>query len=450
MKTLLILGDIFLAIVALYTTSIFVSNSYAVTYTGILDLCSIALFVLPLIFSSFLFDLYNHRKAFSYTLTELATMIFLTIVVSILILSIMNYLLPAVTFRLRIIFFTVTIFGMYQFGWRIAYKSLICSPALSQRILVIGSGERTMKIASLIASSKRNFIMVECYDPKQDNSKEVSSRHISSKTLTDLVKKEQVDMVVVAVRQRRGSIPLRELLDCKLAGIEVVDATTFYEELQGKLLVEDITPGWFIFSDGFRLNNGRKRFKRMGDIICALSGVILSLPFVPILAFLIKLDSKGPVFLSQARMGEGERLFNIYKFRTMRVDAESQTGAVWAQKDDCRITRVGRILRKLRIDELPQFYNVLKGDMSFIGPRPERPEFVERLRTIIPYYSERHCVKPGITGWAQVMYSYGASDEDALEKLRYDLYYIKNLSFQLECTVILETIKVILFGRGSR
>jgi|WetSurMetagenome_2_1015567.scaffolds.fasta_scaffold00012_113 sugar transferase (PEP-CTERM system associated) len=444
MKFLLILGDIFLIIIALYTSDIFMSYSHTFIYRGIWEIFSLALFVLTVIFSSFLCDLYNHRKAFTYTKTDLSMMIPLAIMFSTIILSIMNLLLPNITFGWRFAFFTLSIFGVYQFVWRIVYKSLICSSALIQRILVLGSGERTMKLASVIASSKRNYIMVGCYDPS------VSSVNTSPEPLKDMVKKELVDIVIVALRQRRGSLPLQELLDCKLAGIEVVDSPTFYEELQGKLLLEEITPSWFIFSDGFKLNSGRKRFKRIIDIFLALIGVICSLPFVPILAIMIKLESKGPVFFSQIRMGEREKHYHMYKLRTMEMNAESQTGAVWAQKNDSRITRVGRIFRKLRIDELPQFYNVLKGDMSFIGPRPERPEFAERLKTISPYYSERHCVKPGITGLAQVMYSYGASEEDALEKLRYDLYYVKNLSFQLECTVILETIKVILFGRGSR
>jgi sugar transferase (PEP-CTERM system associated) len=450
MKALLILGDVFLAIISLYTTSLFASKHHTLSYANFWDIFAIASFVVPLIFSSFLFDLYNHRKAFTYTLLDLATMIPLTMIVSAVILFILNYIFSDVTFAWRIAFFSLALFGIYQFCWRMIYKALICSKSMSQRVLVIGSGERTMKIASLIASSKRNYIMVDCYDPQQRDAKEAATGNTFSETLKDVVTKELVDLVIVAVRQRRGSLPVKELLECKLAGVEVVDAPTFFEELQGKLLLEEITPSWFIFSDGFRLDNSRKRVKRIVDICLALTGLILSLPLIPILAVLIKLDSAGPVFLTQIRMGEGENHYRMYKFRTMQVNAESQTGPIWAQKNDCRITRIGKFLRKMRIDELPQFYNVLRGDMSFIGPRPERPEFAERLKTISPYYSERHCVKPGITGWAQVMYSYGASEEDALEKLRYDLYYIKNLSFQLECTVILETIKVILFGRGSR
>jgi sugar transferase (PEP-CTERM system associated) len=447
MKVLLILGDVFLAIIALYTVSVFDLKCYTVTYKNFWDLIGIMFFILPVIFSSFLFDLYNHRKAFNYTLKELATMIPLAFMVSIFVLIILYFLFPEVAFGRRIAALSLAIFCLYQFVWRIIYKALICAPSMSQRILVIGSGERTIKLASVIASSKRNYIMVGCYNP---GNCDASSANTPSEKLTDMVRKELVDIIIVAVRQRRGMIPLQELLECKLAGVEVMDSPTFYEELQGKLLLEEVTPSWFIFSDGFRLNSGRKRIKRIADIFFALIGIICSLPFVPFFAILIKLDSRGPVFLSQIRMGEGEKHYRMYKLRTMKENAESQTGAIWAQKNDRRVTRVGRILRKLRIDELPQFYNVLKGDMSFIGPRPERPEFAERLKAISPYYSERHCVKPGITGWAQVMYSYGASEDDALEKLRYDLYYIKNMSLQLESTVLLETIKVILFGRGSR
>lgn len=447
MKTLLIIGDVFLSIIALYITSIFISHSYPVIYIRLWAILSLMSFVITLVFSSFLFDLYNHRKAFVYTLKELATMIPLALMVSVAILSIIKLLLPDITFGWRLGFLSAAFFGALQFGWRLIYKAIICSPAMAQKILVIGNGESAMKLASVIASSKRNFIMVGCYDPVNSVA---PPANISTEPLKEMVRKEHVDMVVVAVKQRRGMIPLQELLDCKLAGVEVVDSPTFYEELHGKLLLEEITPSWFIFSDGFKLNSGRKRFKRIIDILVALAGVICFLPLVPFFAILIRLDSKGPVFFSQIRMGEGEKLYHMYKLRTMKVNAERKTGAVWAQKNDHRVTRVGKIFRKLRIDEIPQFYNVLKGDMSFIGPRPERPEFAERLKAAIPYYSERHCVKPGITGWAQVMYSYGASEEDAFEKLRYDLYYAKNLSFQLECTVFLETIKVILFGKGSR
>jgi sugar transferase (PEP-CTERM system associated) len=232
--------------------------------------------------------------------------------------------------------------------------------------------------------------------------------------------------------------------------VKVVDAPSFYEEVTGKLLLENITPSWFIFSHGFRITLLLRIVKRIIDVSLSLAGLLMFLPFFPLIALLIRLDSPGPVFFGQERVGENERNFTVYKFRTMRQDAESSTGAVWAQKNDPRVTRLGRFLRKCRIDEIPQLVNVLLGEMSLVGPRPERPEFVDRLKEVVPYYSERHFVKPGITGWAQVCYPYGASVEDALEKLRYDLYYTKNISLTLDLRVILKTIKVVLFGQGGR
>ena len=205
-----------------------------------------------------------------------------------------------------------------------------------------------------------------------------------------------------------------------------------------------------IFSDGFRITHLRRLFKGTFDLIFAVIGLGIVMPFIPVISLLIKIDSHGPVFFKQKRVGEREKEFVLYKFRTMRKDAESKTGAVWAQENDPRITRVGKFLRKSRIDEIPQLFNVLKGEMSFIGPRPERPEMIRKLEEVIPFYSERHTLKPGITGWAQVKHSYGASVEDALEKLRYDLFYIKHSSLFLDLLIVLETIKVVLFGRGGR
>jgi sugar transferase (PEP-CTERM system associated) len=230
--------------------------------------------------------------------------------------------------------------------------------------------------------------------------------------------------------------------------VTVMDAPSFYEKVTGKLMLEDITPSWFIFSHGFRITVLSRILKRFIDVLLASAGLLVFLPFFPLMALLIKLDSPGPIFFNQERVGENEKLITVYKFRTMRQDAENSTGAVWAQKDDPRITRLGRFLRKSRIDEIPQLVNVLLGEMSLVGPRPERPEFVTKLKEVVPYYSERHFVKPGVTGWAQVCYPYGASVEDALEKLRYDLYYTKNISLALDLLVILKTVKVVLGRRG--
>jgi sugar transferase (PEP-CTERM system associated) len=268
--------------------------------------------------------------------------------------------------------------------------------------------------------------------------------------LVDTVRNEKAKKIVISLSERRGVLPIKDLLACKLSGVEVVDAPSFYEELTGKLLIEDIKPSWFVLSDGFRKTGFRSISKRIFDILFAIICLAITVLYVPIIALLIKLDSRGSVFFRQVRTGEGGKDFLIYKFRTMRQDAESETGAVWAQKNDTRITRMGRFLRKSRLDELPQLFNVLKGDMSFIGPRPERPEMITALEVIIPYYSERHSVKPGITGWAQVKYSYGGSVEDAIEKLKYDLFYIKHMSLFLDLLILLETVKVVLFGRGGR
>jgi sugar transferase (PEP-CTERM system associated) len=229
-----------------------------------------------------------------------------------------------------------------------------------------------------------------------------------------------------------------------------MEAPSFYELVQGRLMLESITPSWFIFSSGFRRTSKFSICKRCMDIVLSCIGLLLTLPFFPLIALAIKLDSPGPVFFRQERFGNKEKRFELYKFRTMRQDAEKGTGAVWAEKNDPRITKLGHFFRGSRIDEIPQLINVLKGDMSFVGPRPERPEFVEKLKQVIPYYSKRHFIKPGLTGWAQVRYPYGSSVEDAVEKLRYDLYYIKNISPFLDTLIFLETIKVVLFGRGGR
>jgi sugar transferase (PEP-CTERM system associated) len=229
-----------------------------------------------------------------------------------------------------------------------------------------------------------------------------------------------------------------------------MDAPSFYELVHGKLMLEHITPSWIIFSSGFRRPIYFNICKRYIDIVLSLAGLSLTLPFFPIIALAIKLDSPGPVFFRQIRVGNKEKMFNLYKFRSMRQDAEEKTGAIWAAKNDPRVTRLGSFFRKSRVDEIPQLYNVLRGDMSFVGPRPERPEFVEKLKQVIPYYSKRHFIKPGVTGWAQVRYPYGSSVEDAIEKLRYDLFYIKNLSPFLDTLIFFETIKVVLFGRGGQ
>jgi sugar transferase (PEP-CTERM system associated) len=266
--------------------------------------------------------------------------------------------------------------------------------------------------------------------------------------LDSLVDETRPDIVVVAQIDRRGCFPAQTLLECRLRGIRVEDWPTFYEKATGKILVTAVRPSWLIFSDGFVKTPRTEIIKRLFDVGASLVGILLSLPLMALAAIAIKLESSGPVLYRQPRLGQNGCVFILNKFRSMRQDAEKETGPVWATQQDSRITRVGGFLRRTRLDELPQLFNVLFGHMSFIGPRPERPEFVSELQKQIPYYIERLAVKPGITGWAQVRYRYGSSVEDAVEKLQYDLYYIKNLSLFLDLLIVLNTVQVVLFARG--
>jgi len=264
-----------------------------------------------------------------------------------------------------------------------------------------------------------------------------------------ICQKGDVDRIVVALDERRGKFPLEQLLFCRLKGIRVDDGVAFTEQLAGKLSVENLHPSFLIFSDGFKRSAIFKQVKRGVDILAAAVALTLLFPLSLLVALAIKLDSPGPILYRQERVGEDGKIFHLLKFRSMCVDAE-ENGPVWAKVNDQRITRVGRLIRKLRLDEIPQMLNVLKGEMSLVGPRPERPFFVDILRNEIPFYSERHVIKPGITGWAQIWYRYGASKEDALQKLKYDLYYIKHMSMVLDLTIIFDTAKIVLLGRGAR
>jgi sugar transferase (PEP-CTERM system associated) len=249
---------------------------------------------------------------------------------------------------------------------------------------------------------------------------------------------------------RRGTLPVEELLNLRLAGVKIEEATSWLEKISGRIEVEELYPSWLIFADGFHFSSGFMIARRLCSTLVAAIGLLLALPLLPLIMLAIKLDSSGPILYRQRRVGLGGEPFHCYKFRTMREDAEADTGATWATDDDPRITRIGRFLRSSRLDEIPQLWCVLKGQMAFVGPRPERPEFVEWLSEQIPYYGVRHLVRPGITGWAQVQYKYGNTLEDAREKLQYDLFYIKNASLGLDLVIMFQTVKIVLLGRGSR
>jgi sugar transferase (PEP-CTERM system associated) len=269
-------------------------------------------------------------------------------------------------------------------------------------------------------------------------------------SLLEFVRQARIDHVVIAFDDSRGKLPFDELLRCKFSGVKIEDGLSFYERITGRVHLDALKPSWMIFSDGFGRPWVTTAFKRLHDVVGSLVGLILVAPLSLVIAALIKLDSPGPILYRQERVGEGGRSFTLLKFRSMRQDAEAATGPVWATDGDHRATPLGKWLRKFRFDELPQMINVLRGEMSFVGPRPERPCFVEGLKNAIPYYGLRSAVKPGITGWAQVRYRYGSNVQDMIEKLQYDLYYIKNMSVLLDATILVQTVQTVLLGRGAR
>jgi sugar transferase (PEP-CTERM system associated) len=443
----LIAGDLALAFLALYA-------AFALRFGEALESGAqhqpeqVLAFAMVMLFSSFFVEMYNRLDLALRTLIMRSIM---GLALSFFLLSALYYILPSIMYGRGVIFLGMAVFGTLQVLWHVLLRRVDVFPGIAKRVLIVGTGPLALQMGTLVDARSQQYVLsgyynLECEPMDVPSQKIVPNGH----GLFEAVKEQRAQKVVVSLSQRRGVFPLQEMLSCKISGVEVVDAPTFYEQTTGKLLLENITPSWFIFSSGFRINDLIRFAKRMMDVITAGFGLLLTSPFLPIVALLIKLDSPGPVFFRQTRVGQGDKEFTLIKFRSMRQDAENKSGAVWAEKDDPRITRLGRFLRKSRIDEIPQLFNVLQGDMSLVGPRPERPEFVAKLKELIPYYSERHYVKPGVTGWAQVCYPYGASVEDAVEKLRYDLYYVKNLSILFDIRIMLRTIGVILFREGSR
>jgi sugar transferase (PEP-CTERM system associated) len=322
------------------------------------------------------------------------------------------------------------------------------------RTLVVGAGSRAAAISELRRKAdRRGFKLVGSVPTRGDS--EVNGTNApmyADREIEKLAHELGADEIVIAMDERRGNLPIRELLNCRLSGIEVIDIVEFLERETGKIRIDLVNPGWLIFSSGFRISRFRRVSKRIVDLLVGLTVGVVALPIAIVVVLAIKLEDglSASVLYRQVRVGYQGRDFDVLKFRSMREDAEADGQAVWAKEDDDRVTRVGRWLRKLRLDEIPQIMNVIRGEMSIVGPRPERPEFVRELSEQIPYYSERHTVLPGVTGWAQIQYPYGSSTHDAAEKLQYDLYYVKNHNVFLDVMIILQTVEVILWGKGSR
>jgi sugar transferase (PEP-CTERM system associated) len=338
-------------------------------------------------------------------------------------------------------------------GWRLLFNQLAGSLKLEERILIVGTGETARKVArQILAQRDFAYRIVGFVD---DDRSRIGERIVNPsivgapEDIPALVARHQIDRIVVGLADRRGKLPIEQLLKAKMTGVRVEDATTTYERVTGKILIDDLRPSWLIFSEGFRVSRWTRFMKRTIDLTLSVTMGIVCFPLMVLTALAIWLESGRPIFYCQERVGENGRPFTLCKFRSMRRDAEQAGRPVWARHDDDRITGVGRFIRKTRLDELPQLWNVVCGDMSFVGPRPERPYFVEELGKEIPFYQQRHAVKPGLTGWAQVKYRYGASLEDAMEKLRYDLYYIKHLSIFFDLTIVFDTVKVVLFRKGA-
>ncbi len=442
-------GDFLAAICALFLGALLRHQGLSSGDTLLEGGLRLLFFALILVFSSYFCELYRQENLSDRL--DLAAHISVALMLSFFSLSALYYLIPSVMIGRGALALSLVIFGIFQYFIHVGLLALMILPGIAQRVLILGVGPLAETIESVVQENKVHYIFSGFVDPVSERVTVPVDRIVGKvEDIAAVVNAERADRLVVAITERRGVLPVRALLRCKLAGLDIVDVLRFYEQLTGKLLIENIQPSWFIYSNGFRVSMFMRCYKRVFDILFSLVGIVVAAPLWPLVALMVKFDSPGPVIFSQKRVGAQEKSFYVYKFRTMRCDAEKETGAVWAQQDDPRITRVGKFLRKSRLDEIPQLFNVLKGDMSFIGPRPERPEFVDTLSEKIPYYSNRHFMKPGVTGWAQVCYPYGSSEEDALEKLRYDLYYIKNYSLLLDFLIIFETIKVVLFGRGGR
>jgi sugar transferase (PEP-CTERM system associated) len=436
-EVLLVGGSFLLA-----TTFLMGPDAYIVLIyeSGLLKIAGITVLTLLL---TYYFDLYEPRR-----ISEDWEIYFrLLLVLSVLsfVLAGLVYFFPELDIGPNVLSVGVAILAILLVLWRGVYEWIIGLPMFRERVYVLGCGKRARAVVELLRASRDAGMEVVGWKS------EVHGRpdYFSADLRAFRGPRPGIDRVVVAMEDRRESMPVRELLDLRLCGVVIENSSSLMERLSGKLPLDGLNPSVLIFTEGFRMSTSQQLFRRLLSFAVSFIALTICLPFLPLIILAVRFSSPGPIFFSQTRVGQRGRLFTAYKFRTMRKDSEAQ-GAVWAAKDDPRVTRIGRYLRNTRLDEIPQLWNVLRGDMAFVGPRPERPEFVQWLSQEIPFYDLRHMIRPGITGWAQVRYRYGASLEETKHKLEYDLYYVKHQSIGLDLLIMFETIKTIILRRGAQ
>ncbi|NOT84104.1 MAG: TIGR03013 family PEP-CTERM/XrtA system glycosyltransferase [Methylococcaceae bacterium] len=399
------------------------------------------------------FGLGLYRRSLSWSERGLLTRVVISFVAALGLVSFFLLLIPNFTISKGVLAIALSSAFLGMICTRFLFYKLTKHNIFIKNILVIGGGKAAQKIIDSNAGYiHRGFQVLGCIVfPGEQVIIKPSLIMDNSKSILELITQYRIDEIVITIDDRRGILPIKDLLDCKMVGVTISDLRSFYEREKALIYLENLIPSWFVFSEGFANGGTLVVLKRFFDLLASLILLLITWPVMLLTILAIALESgfDAPVFYRQTRVGENDKYFDVIKFRSMRVDAE-KNGAQWAEEADDRITRVGRFIRKYRIDELPQILNVLKGEMSFVGPRPERPEFVKQFNQSIPFYNERHRVKPGITGWAQLCYPYGSNEYDALQKLQYDLYYIKNISIFLDLTIIIHTVEIILWGKGSR
>ena len=405
----------------------------------------IGLVVLTLLLSYY-FDLYEPQRISAKW--EIYFRLLLVLGFLSFLLSALIYFFPEIDMGNSILLVGTIFLSVALLGWRSGYQWIIGREMFQERVFVLGSGDKARTVADIVQTRKdAGMRLVHAAIPEPD---ELDKKAIFASALRAFAgPRPKVDRIIVALEDRRGELPVRELMQLRFEGVVIEESTALLERLTGKLYLDTLRPSNFIYSEGFRVKPSQQIARRIVSTLAAACGLLLFLPFFPIVLLMVRLSSPGPIFFRQTRVGMGGRNFSVYKFRTMRTDAEA-AGAKWASKNDPRVTKIGMIMRKTRLDEVPQLWNVLRGDMGFVGPRPERPEFVPMLAEKIPYFEMRHIIRPGLTGWAQVRYGYGATIEEAREKLEFDLYYIKHMTLGLDLLIMFETVKTILRRQGSQ